>query len=397
MRYRLDPKSGNELSILGFGCMRFPTNAVGMIDYAATEKLIVDALDAGVNYFDTAYLYPGSEDVLGKIMAAHGIRDRMLLATKLPHASCRKREHFDKYLDISLKRLQTDHIDYYLVHNVTSFAQWEGLCQMGIREWVAEQKASGRIGQFGFSFHGSASEFKRYIDDYDWDFCQIQYNYANEHHQAGVTSLHYAGERGIPVIIMEPLLGGKLAANLPKRAQQIFADESGLEPVAASVDAALRWLWNQPEVTVVLSGMNADEQLAGNIATANASDAGMLGPDDLAVYEQVLGIFQESFRIPCTGCNYCMPCPAGINIPAMFAAYNQSYSVSWFQGVWSYFMSAGAIGHDPHYATACIECGKCMRHCPQEIRIPDQLKKVRRRLQPPGGDAIMRTVSKIRM
>jgi len=300
-------------------------------------------------------------------------------------------------LGISLKRLRTDRVDYYLVHNVTTYAQWERLCDMGIQEWVREKKEQGVIRSFGFSFHGSLSEFRKLVDAYDWDFCQIQYNYANKTYQAGFEGLHYASEKGLPVIIMEPLLGGRLANNLPKRAQTIFADALGKEPVAASVEGALRWIWNQPEPTVVLSGMNAPEQLEGNIASANAATAGMLGADDMALYDQVLDIFYESYRVACTGCNYCMPCPQGINIPAMFASYNRSYSDSWFQGVFSYFLSAGALSHDPHYATACVECGKCAKHCPQHIDIPNQLKHVRRRLQPPGGETIMHIVSNVRM
>lgn len=383
MQYRLDPKTGRQISQLGFGCMRFPNKAPGIIDEKASERLILHALENGVNYFDTAYLYPGSEDVLGRIISRNGIREHMLLATKLPQYSCKKNQDFNRFFEISIGRLRTDYIDYYLMHNITSFAQWENLLALGIEDWIAEKKESGAIRSLGFSFHGSLDEFKKLIDAYDWDFVQIQYNYANEHYQAGVEGLHIAAERGIPVFIMEPLLGGKLADSLPERAQMLFAEKLGGQPVAASVRGALRWIWNQSEVTMLLSGMNSMQQLEENLKTANEAHPGMLAEEDRALYEQVLAIFQESYRIPCTGCNYCMPCPKGINIPAMFSCYNNSYSTSWFHGVFTYIMSCGAVGNDPHYATDCIKCGKCAKHCPQKIDIPTQMSAVSKRLQPP--------------
>ena len=396
MQYRIDPKTGNRISQLGFGCMRFPSKTPGIIDEKASEKLILRALEGGVNYFDTAYLYPGSEEALGRIMQRNGIRERMLVATKLPQYNCRKPEDLDRFFGISLKRLQTGYVDYYLIHNVTSYSQWENLLSLGIEDWIARKKESGTIRSLGFSFHGSLDEFTKLIDAYDWDFVQIQYNYANEHYQAGIEGLTMAAQRDIPVFIMEPLLGVKLADSLPKKAQDLFAERFGGQPTAASVRGALRWIWNQPEVTMLLSGMNAMQQLEENLRTADEAAPGMLGYRDRKLYDQVLEIFRESYRIPCTGCNYCMPCPKGINIPALFSCYNNSYSTSWFQGVFGYFTSCGAMGKDPHYATDCIKCGKCAKHCPQKIDIPAQMSAVSRRLQPPLTKTALKLYSRMR-
>ena len=396
MQFRTDAKNGNELSALGFGCMRFPSKGLGSIDEEATEHLILDALESGVNYFDTAYLYPGSEEVLGRIMARNGIRNRMKIATKLPQYLCKKASDLDKYLDISLKRLQTEFVDYYLLHNVTTYSQWENLLDLGIVEWVREKKEAGTITSLGFSFHGSFDEFEKLLGAYDWDFVQIQYNYANVNYQAGAKGLQMAARRSIPVFIMEPLLGGKLADGLPKKAQGIFARHYDADPVTASVRGAFQWLWDQPEVTMVLSGMNAARQLEENVETASAASAGMLGAEEQDMFDDVLRIFRESYRVPCTGCNYCMPCPKGINIPALFACYNNSYSTSWASGVWGYFISCGALSDDSHFASDCIKCGKCARHCPQKIDIPGELASVRRRLQPPLAKGIMHAASKLR-
>ena len=209
MQFRTDAKNGNELSALGFGCMRFPTTA-GRIDIDASERLIVEAVERGVNYLDTAYLYNGNEAALGEIFARNpGLREKVQIATKLPRARCEAAADFDKYLGRSLERLRTDHIDYYLVHNVTSAVAWDRLSSLGFKEWVDEQKSTGRIANIGFSYHGPKADFPTLLDSFDWDFCQIQYNYMNENYQAGTAGLVAAAERGLPVIVMEPLLGGK--------------------------------------------------------------------------------------------------------------------------------------------------------------------------------------------
>ena len=356
------------------------------------EKLILRALELGVNYFDTAYLYPGNEELLGRIIARNGIRDRMLLATKLPHGKCRAPGDAERLFATSLKRLQTDHVEYYLIHNVTEHAQWQRLCELGIRDWIAKAKAAGRIGAIGFSFHGTRPEFMKMLEAYDWDFCQIQYNYANENYQAGRAGLEAAAARGIPVVIMEPLLGGKLVGGLPKAAQKALR---AARPDRSFAHWGLSWLWNQPGVTCVLSGMNAMEQLEDNAACASAVLPGSLPPADTAALEAARDAFAKAFRVPCTGCNYCMPCPVGISIPSSFTAYNESYTFGWFTGIMGHMMSAGAAGENPHLLANCIGCGACKAKCPQHIDIPVQLQRVRKRLEPGIAIPVVRAYGKL--
>ena len=251
MQYRKD-KYGNMLSVLGFGCMRFQQK-MGHIDMEEAEKEIVAAIAGGVNYFDTAYIYPGSEAALGEILEKTGLRDKVNIATKLPHYLIRGMEQMEKLFSEELRRLRTDHVDYYLMHMLTDTAAWHRLKYIGIEDWLAQKKASGAIRQVGFSYHGNTDTFCALVDAYDWDFTQIQYNYMDEHSQAGRRGLHYASAKGLPVIIMEPLRGGKLVNRLPQEAKDIFAEY----PVKGTpAQWAFRWLWNQKEVTVVLSGMN---------------------------------------------------------------------------------------------------------------------------------------------
>lgn len=221
MQYRVDPKSGNRISALGLGCMRFP-GAPGHPDAKTADAIISRAVEQGITYLDTAYLYPGNEACVGASLERLGLRDQIFLATKLPHASCKCAEDFDRFFDEQLHRLRTDHIDYYLMHNITSPAQWERVAALGIEDWIARQKAAGRIRQIGFSYHGSAADFFTMLDAYDWDFCQIQYNYAGERYQAGTAGLMAASERGLAVFVMEPLLGGRLAGKLPPRARAVL-------------------------------------------------------------------------------------------------------------------------------------------------------------------------------
>ncbi|MCL2826897.1 MAG: aldo/keto reductase, partial [Eggerthellaceae bacterium] len=267
MQYRTDPKSGNELSILGFGCMRFP-RILGKTDFNKTEQLVARSIEEGVNYFDCAYLYPGSEETLGTILQKNGLRDKVYIATKLPLMKCKTAADFDALFTTQLERLKTDHIDYYLMHNLSDMALWKQLGDLGVEAWIAEKKAQGAIRQVGFSFHGKNNEFLDLLDAFDWDFCQIQYNYLNITYQAGLSGLLAAHEKGLPVIVMEPLLGGKLAKNLPKAAAQVF---SQADPKRLPADWAFRWLFDQEAVTVVLSGMNSDAQLEENLRTAQTA------------------------------------------------------------------------------------------------------------------------------
>jgi predicted aldo/keto reductase-like oxidoreductase len=374
MQYRTDVKSGSKLSILGFGCMRFPRNS------NQTEQLILKAVHEGVNYFDTAFIYGVSEEVLGNIIQKNNLRNNIFLATKLPLAKCKNYEDFDSLFKTQLERLHTDYIDYYLMHNLSDTALWEKLCALGIEKWIKGKKASGQIKNIGFSFHGIHDEFLKIIDAYEWDFCQIQYNYINTNYQAGTAGLKRAAEKGLSVIIMEPLLGGKLANGLSKKAIDIFTKaNSSLSPAGW----ALRWLWNQKEVTVVLSGMNEESQLRENIETAKNAIPNMLTADDIKIFDTVVEIIKETYKIPCTGCNYCMPCPHKVNIPACFAAYNVSYTVGFFSGISQYLNSVGALNPVSSFtASQCKKCGQCEKKCPQHIAIIKSLEKVVKRMEP---------------
>jgi len=374
MQYRIDPKTGNKLSALGFGCMRFP------LDSGKTEKLILSAIDSGVNYFDTAYLYRNSEITLGNILFKNNVREKIYLATKLPFQKCKSYDDFDRLFQSQLERLKTGYIDYYLIHNLSDMSLWRVLCEMGIEKWIAGKKAEGRIRQIGFSFHGARNEFMTLIDAYDWDFCQIQYNYLDENYQAGRTGLQKAYENGLPVIIMEPLLGGKLANGLPAKAARLFKEANNNRTAASW---AFCWLWNQPEVTVVLSGMNSEEQLDDNIKTAEASNPGMLTKKDTAVFTPVAEAFRAAYKIPCTGCNYCMPCPHGVNIPGCFGAYNTSYALGFISGLTQYLTSTGANHPEKCYSgRKCVKCGVCGMKCPQHIKIMESLETVTKRMEP---------------
>ncbi len=379
MVYKINPKNNDKLSILGFGCMRFAGNDtfIGKFNAEKAEGLIKSAVDKGINYFDTAYIYNGSEEVLGKTLAKYDLRKKVYIATKLPLIICRKKADLDRYFNTQLSRLQTDYIDYYLLHMLSDMGTWEKLVEWGIVDWIKDKKASGQIRQIGFSFHGSQSAFMTLLEAYDWDFVQIQYNYSDENYQAGVKGLKKASSKGIPVIVMEPLLGGKLADGLPPAAVAHFKE---VDPKLTPVDWALRWLWNQPEVSVVLSGMNEMQQLDDNIKTADSSTVNMLNESELNAYTDVKKIFNQSNKIPCTGCHYCTPCPHGVDIPGCFSAYNIYSGISKRQGALQYSMGTLLSG-DPGYASLCKRCGKCEKHCPQNIPIVKSLAVVSNTLE----------------
>ncbi|GHU89869.1 aldo/keto reductase [Clostridia bacterium] len=384
MQYKLDERSGNRLSVLGFGCMRF-SRGVGGIDLKKAEQLILRAVESGVNYFDTAYLYGGSEAALGAALNNNHLRDKVYIATKLPIANCKSGADFDKFFDTQLASLNTDYVDYYLIHNINTLAQWNELCGWGIREWIAAKREAGKFRQIGFSFHGAKDEFLKVLDAYDWEFCQIQYNYANEHYQAGVEGLKKAAAKRIPVIIMEPLLGGKLASGLPSAAVDAFKK---VAPDRSPAAWGLRWLWSQPEVAVVLSGMNELSQLEDNLAAADIS--GSLTDGEKRAYEQVREIFKKTDKVPCTGCSYCMPCPKGVNIPACFASYNASYTHGRVTSIVMYITSTAANRKENALASRCVACGKCEKHCPQNIAIHKELAAVKRRMEPFWFNWVMR-------
>ncbi|MDR0599846.1 MAG: aldo/keto reductase [Treponema sp.] len=388
MQYRIDIKSGNKLSVLGLGCMRFPRTLAG-IDMKKAEAIIMSAVDQGVNYFDTAWMYPGSEEALGLALEKNKVRDRVYIASKLPIVLVKKAADFDRFFDEELKRLRTDHIDYYLAHMLTDLASWENLKALGIDAWIASKKKSGAIGRIGFSFHGMGGEFFKLLDAYPWEFCQIQYNYSDENFQAGVKGLTRAAET-MPVIIMEPLLGGKLVSGLPREAREIFRRAGGEGKVPtlrgrpfSPAAWGLRWVWNQSQAAVVLSGMSDPAQVLENAALADVSAPGCLSAGELDVYRRVREVFNASYKVHCTGCGYCMPCPREVNIPGCFAAYNTSYAIGWITGMQQYMTSAAFTSARSFGPGNCAACGACEGHCPQKIPIAAALRAVRKRMEPP--------------
>ena len=386
MLYRSD-RNGRPISQLGYGCMRFTRKGSG-IDYEKAEREVLLAIDQGVNYFDTAYIYPGSEECLGRILAENHCRDKVYIATKLPQYVLRTAAAVEKTFREELERLRTDYIDYYLMHMFTDYTQWERLQALGIEDWIAKKKAEGSIRSIGFSFHGDTQMFLKILNAYDWDFCQIQYNYLDEHTQAGRVGLQAAAKKGIPVIIMEPLRGGKLV-NLPEKAKKVLKNYTPAE-------LGLRWLWNQPEVTCVLSGMNSEEMVKENIRVASEAQPGHLTGEDLEMVETIKGIIREQEKVGCTGCRYCMPCPKGVDIPGIFHYYNLMYMEKKAPARFEFARNVG-LRKEPGFATQCVGCGLCESHCPQHLPIRQKLKEADRDLRPLPykiGIAIARKVTK---
>lgn len=380
MQYRLDKRSGNSLSALGYGCMRFPRTPLGQIDMGKSEALVKRAIESGVNYFDTAYTYFGSEEALGTILQRTGLRDRVYVATKLPTGKCQTTEDFERLFSTQLGRLKTGHVDYYLMHSLSDMAEWNRLKGLGIEGWLSEKKKSGVIRQVGFSFHGVQSEFLALLDAYDWDFCQIQYNYMNVNFQAGEAGMKAAGEKGISVIVMEPLLGGKLATGLPKGAVELLKQANAEDTPAKW---ALRWLWDQPQVTVVLSGMSGMAQLDENIGVAETALEGCMAVREKAAIAAAVDSINEAYKVRCTGCNYCMPCPQQVNISGAFAAYNMYHAVSKFTAFQLYATGVGGFSKSKDYSPGrCVKCGACEQKCPQHIPIMSALEDVKKRMEP---------------
>ena len=373
MNYRINPRNGDELSALGFGCMRFPK------DVALTEELILYAIEHGINYFDTAYIYKDSEPTLGNILAKHGKREQIKLATKVQPFLLRKPSDLDKYFDLQCERLQTDYLDYYLIHMLTGTHVWDRLKSIGIVEWIDRKKAEGAIRNIGFSYHGGKDAFVEVCDAYDFEFCLIQHNYLDEFNQAGTHGLHYAASKNMAVMIMEPLRGGMLANNLPKETLAAFENA---QVKRSPAEWSFQWLWNQPEVTVVLSGMNGREMLEENIASASRSAIGSFTDEDFAVIAEARQALIDAILVPCTGCGYCMPCPSGVDIPTCFAAYNLSTTESPRVAFGKYMMHV-ALGPTAGVASRCTQCGRCESKCPQHIAIREELKNVKAALEKP--------------
>ncbi|HIR27520.1 MAG TPA: aldo/keto reductase [Candidatus Choladousia intestinigallinarum] len=376
MIYRKD-RQGREISILGYGCMRFTKNG-SSTDLSKAEKELMYAIEHGVNYLDTAYVYPGNEAEVGEILSRNHCREKIYLATKLPHYLIKSHAGIEKKFQEQLSRLKTDYIDYYLMHMLNDVKTWERLKKLGILEWIQEKKEKGQIRQIGFSFHGNTEHFIELLDAYDWDFCQIQYNYLDETSQAGRRGLEYAGEKGIPVIIMEPLRGGRLVNGLPSEALREIQNN---KKFGSPARLALSWLWDQPQVTCVLSGMNSLEMVKENIETASQARSGCFAEEDFRLVERVRERIREKMKVGCTGCGYCMPCPSGVDIPTAFHCYNMLYAEKRSSGKKEY-LRATAMRREPTSASQCIRCGRCEKHCPQAIPIRRMLAEASRELEP---------------
>jgi uncharacterized protein len=362
----------DEISALGYGAMRLPTNN-GRIDKDEAKKQIYYAIDHGVNLIDTAFPYHAgsSESFLGEILQGE-YRDKVKICTKMPSWYIKKTEDMENYLETQLDKLQTDHIDYYLLHSLgeDNFFKLKGL---GVLKFLESARKEGKIKNIGFSFHDNMEAFKKIVDAYNWDVCLIQYNFLDETNQAGTEGLKYAAAQGITVFAMEPLKGGILAGEVPERAQEIW-DKSEIKRTPA--EWALKWVLNHPEITCVLSGMGEIEQVKENIKVANETTPKSIPQHEMKLYSEVKEVYNELMKVDCTGCNYCTPCPKGVNIPLCFELYNQKYIHHDNQASFVYAMYLGGSTSKEGYAGLCNGCGKCVKACPQKLDVPSLLKDV---------------------
>jgi predicted aldo/keto reductase-like oxidoreductase len=374
MQYRTMKKTGDEVSALGFGAMRLSSNG-RRIDEERAKSQILYSIDNGVNYVDTAFSYHhgASEPFLGRALSG-GYRRKVRLATKLPHWLVKTREDMDRYLGLQLSRLSTDHIEYYLIHSLDG-PSWDNLTRLGVADFLDRARQDGRIGARGFSFHGDKDSFKRIVDAYDWDFCQIQYNYLDVDCQAGKSGLEYAGSKGLGVIIMEPLRGGYLTSRVPPDVEALWS-EAGVRRSPA--EWALRWVWNHPEVTIVLSGMNDEKHIDENLRIADEALPESLTLKEMDLVRRAADTYRRIMKVGCTGCQYCMPCPAGVDIAGCFELYNNSFLPGGDKVAIFFYIARmmGAMSGTAANASLCVNCGKCLEKCPQNLAIPDLLSDV---------------------
>jgi hypothetical protein len=372
MRYRPFGTTDFQVSALGFGAMRLPQRSADPADIDEVEaiRMIRTAIDAGVNYIDTAYPYHGgrSEVVVGKALRDE-YRSRVRLATKLPSWLVKTADDFDRLLREQLERLGTDRVDIYLLHSLNA-SHWPRLRDLGILERADQALRDGRIGALGFSFHDALPLFTAIVDAYPWSVCQIQYNFMDVAYQAGREGLGYAAARGIPVVVMEPLRGGQLAQPLPPAVAEVWS-RSGSP--TTHVDRALQWLWDQPEVATVLSGMSTLDQVRQNLASAARSRSNSLSDTERALYLEAKAAYEGLKPIPCTQCKYCLPCPHGVDVPRNFQLYNEAIVYGHLAGTRRAYR---LFFPDAQHADRCLACGECEAKCPQHIPIREWLAKV---------------------
>ena len=364
MQYRNFGDLEWQVSALGFGAMRLPENDEG-IEETKAIKMLRYAIDNGVNYVDTAWPYHGgeSESFVAKALQ-DGYREQVRVATKMPSWELEKKEDLDRYLNQQLERLEIETIDFYLLHALNE-DHWQNYKDIGLDylfEWIERMKEEGKIDQIGFSFHDDYDLFEELIDVYDWDFCQIQYNYIDTEFQAGKKGLQYAADNDIPVVVMEPLRGGSLAGQMPEEIESIFAQS---ETERSTADWALQWLWNQPEVAVVLSGMSTLEQVKENVESADNSGVGNLSAREKEIVAEAAAKYDELVPVNCTGCGYCVPCPTGVKIPEIFALYNEAEIFDLEAEKQEEYSHIG----ESEQASACVECGQCEEICPQNLNV----------------------------
>ena len=405
MNKRIVKRNGDELFPLGLGAMRLATKN-NSIDKEVSKEYILYAIENGVNFIDTAYAYHGgeSERFLGDILSltdSEGVkyRDRVKLSTKLPSWMVRAREDMDAFLNEQLRKLKTDVIDYYFIHNV-DFSSVLRLKELGLYEFLEKARADGKIKNIGFSYHGSPNEFNDLIDDFDWDMVLVQYNYSDVNAQAGIRGIQYAYERDIAVFVMEPLKGGILAGELPEKVQNLF---DSVDSNRSAVDWALSWVLNQKEITCVLSGMGSLDQIKENMAIAGRVEIDSLSEEERDVLKQAQDIFDSMMKINCTGCGYCLPCPKGVNIPDCFKIYNEKYLFNKkgigpiSNAMMNYYMVVGGVANKQASAGLCNHCGRCKKLCPQSLDIPNELNTVRSEFELFGFNYQIKFVNKIAM
>jgi len=374
MKYRKFGKLDWKTSALGFGAMRLPTigGDPSKIDEPHAIKMIRHAIDHGVNYVDTAYPYHGgeSEKLVGKALK-DGYRQKVKLATKMPTWLVNQHSDFDKYLDEQLEKLQTDRIDYYLLHGLRK-ERWPILKQLDVFTWAEEKIKEGKIGHLGFSFHDDLTLFKEIVDTYSWTFCQIQLNYMDTEYQAGLEGLRYAAAKGLAVVVMEPIKGGKLAVTPPKDVQEVWAKS---EKKRTPAEWALQWVWNLPEVSVVLSGMSEMRHVEENLEYADRSGVNSLTKYELALYDEARKAYNSLGFVGCTACRYCMPCPQGVDIPTILGQYNEYYMSGQSDEVKNRYWQL--VTPETH-SSNCVSCAKCEEQCPQQLPIRKLMGETRR-------------------